>query len=169
MTAYAMHGDRERILARGLDGYIGKPIDWEELVAGLQRWLPLAEEQAEPGVARPWEGVPYFDDAILKRLGERVGADRIEGIVSTFVAELERRLEAIARSRAASDCAGVAKEVHPLKSSSAEIGAHRLSVLAAEIESAALSGDTAAVTNCCGTLDDITEETRRRLLEFGVT
>jgi len=37
VTAYAMKGDRERILAAGMDGYLSKPVDMEELRGIIQR------------------------------------------------------------------------------------------------------------------------------------
>ena len=36
LTAYAMRGDRERILASGFDGYLTKPIDFATLVAEVR-------------------------------------------------------------------------------------------------------------------------------------
>lgn len=38
-TAFAMHGDEERALAAGCDGYISKPIDTRTMAAALRRWL----------------------------------------------------------------------------------------------------------------------------------
>lgn len=37
LTAQAMHGDRERFLATGFDGYLPKPIDVIELLDVVQR------------------------------------------------------------------------------------------------------------------------------------
>jgi two-component system, cell cycle response regulator len=40
ITALAMVGDRERILAGGFDGYVAKPIDPETFVREIERYLP---------------------------------------------------------------------------------------------------------------------------------
>lgn len=40
VTAYAMVGDRDRLLAAGFDGYIAKPIDAERFVDQVQGFLP---------------------------------------------------------------------------------------------------------------------------------
>ena len=37
MTAHAMKGDEERCLAAGMDGYVSKPIEIEQLFATMER------------------------------------------------------------------------------------------------------------------------------------
>jgi two-component system cell cycle response regulator DivK len=39
MTALAMKGDKERILAAGFDGYIAKPVRYKELLGMLQSYM----------------------------------------------------------------------------------------------------------------------------------
>lgn len=42
-TAYAMKGDRERLLAAGLDGYIAKPIDVAQFASQVRALLDAAD------------------------------------------------------------------------------------------------------------------------------
>ena len=49
VTAYAMVGDRERIMAAGFDGYMTKPIDPTVFVRELERYLT----PSAPGLNRP--------------------------------------------------------------------------------------------------------------------
>ena len=42
MTAHAMSGDRERFLASGMDGYVSKPVQSEELFSAIENVLSLA-------------------------------------------------------------------------------------------------------------------------------
>jgi two-component system, cell cycle response regulator DivK len=44
LTAQAMHGDRERFLAAGFDGYLSKPVDIPELVATVRRYCDEGHE-----------------------------------------------------------------------------------------------------------------------------
>jgi two-component system cell cycle response regulator DivK len=42
LTAFAVRGDEERLLAAGFDGYVAKPIDVRTIVAKLLSYLPPA-------------------------------------------------------------------------------------------------------------------------------
>lgn len=47
LTANAMHGDRERFLEAGMDGYLAKPITRNELLNTIQQFLIAKEEQPQ--------------------------------------------------------------------------------------------------------------------------
>ncbi|MGD1022625.1 MAG: response regulator [Candidatus Sulfotelmatobacter sp.] len=46
VTAYAMRGDRERILNSGFDGYLSKPVDPSSLTKELDRLLAKRDTQS---------------------------------------------------------------------------------------------------------------------------
>ena len=54
MTAHAMKGDRERCLASGMDGYVSKPIDLQELSETIDNLFQMSkgEEEQEPRTER---------------------------------------------------------------------------------------------------------------------
>lgn len=54
VTASAMVGDREQIVAAGFDGYIDKPIDPETFIEQFERWLPERARPQEPSTGRSW-------------------------------------------------------------------------------------------------------------------
>ena len=47
VTAYAMRGDRERIIEAGCDGYISKPVDTRKLPGQIEEYLSGGEAVSE--------------------------------------------------------------------------------------------------------------------------
>ena len=46
LTAYAMKGDRERLLAAGFDGYLSKPINVKTFAEDVRRYIGVAHRGA---------------------------------------------------------------------------------------------------------------------------
>jgi HPt (histidine-containing phosphotransfer) domain-containing protein len=90
-----------------------------------------------------------IDLGVVEELRDSVGGDEafIKELVSTYLAESPGYLEAIAAAAAADDATALVRPAHTLKSSSAAIGAMRLSAVSKQLEFAAREGrvDQAAV------------------------
>ena len=53
LTAYAMVGDRERLLSAGMDAYLAKPVEMKGLFETLERLVIDAKDCAEPAAGTP--------------------------------------------------------------------------------------------------------------------
>lgn len=52
LTARNVHNDRERAKAIGCDGYLNKPIDFDELISQVARHIAAGHKEAEPATQR---------------------------------------------------------------------------------------------------------------------
>jgi HPt (histidine-containing phosphotransfer) domain-containing protein len=88
------------------------------------------------------DGHALLDDAVLAELRSVTGGDDafILELVETYVAEGTANMEGMLAAAAAGDPAAIVRPAHTLKSSSASLGAMRLSAIARAIEEAGRAG-----------------------------
>jgi len=126
MTADAMKGDRERCLAAGMDGYVTKPINREELRQAI------LELEIDNG-STPSFHCRFDWGQFIRRMGNEELATRM---VKAFLYEDEPRLEselqdAIDRS----DGSGIHHAAHAHRGALGEFGAADAVELAGQLES----------------------------------
>jgi signal transduction histidine kinase/CheY-like chemotaxis protein len=158
LTANAVAGVREDLLAKGFDDFLSKPVDSDELELALEKWVqPGARRPAAEAAAPPSPEAPPEDDEMpllfptLARAGvdPRVGLSRCGGNPGVYERILEaflRDVERLGRGLAAEPCddGDLLIRVHALKSAAANIGAMALSGEALALETALKKGGSGA-------------------------
>jgi signal transduction histidine kinase/FixJ family two-component response regulator/HPt (histidine-containing phosphotransfer) domain-containing protein len=158
MTAHAMNGERDKVLAAGMNDFLTKPVQIEELNAVLRRWLPASQvpaarspvkaNRSAVSKANAGDGVataerPRLDAALLNRLRDNNQPGFFAEIVDLFAVESSRRLAAIRDAVRDGRVESLHAEAHKLHGMCRNIGALRMAELSAAIEAAARDRDAA--------------------------
>jgi two-component system sensor histidine kinase/response regulator len=149
MTANAMQQDQERCLTAGMNDFVAKPIDPEQLWVVLRRWLkprgsvPTAGDtapKASAAVPPPaGDGVPRD----IPGLDADTGLRRVAGkatlylsLLRKFAARQKTAADEIRQALDADDWAGAERLAHTAKGLAGTLGADALQALAREVEMA---------------------------------
>jgi PAS domain S-box-containing protein len=117
VTAHTMEEDRQRCLDAGMDDYVRKPIDPEELEAAIERWTGE---------------LPDFEH---RRALELVEGDEsvLESILRLFLEQTPERLDAIRRALDTGDAATLERSAHSVEGAALGLAMPRLRDIAHRI------------------------------------
>ena len=140
LTANALRGEAEHARAVGIDEYLTKPLQLEQLRAAIDAWLPAAGAVSAAADAAPDDGAPAADEAAV--------VHELLLLFQTSAAYLVLQLRAACAAGRGGQAAALAREL-----AAAAAGAPAVDRLCGEIERAAATGDDTARASGLAALD----------------
>ena len=137
ITANAMQGDRERCLVAGMDDYITKPIQLEELNQALSRCNSI---DSCPIQTVTYLSTEAIDTKVLRSMFPLENADDLEfltDLIHSYLLDAPKQLKILREAASNIDANLLQRTAHTLKSTSGNFGAENLAGLCKALESVA--------------------------------
>ncbi len=162
MTAYALQEDKERCLAVGMDGYVSKPINAQELFEAIENLLGDNSETEAPQVAPARESKVLDKSAILDRVDGDM--ELLREIVSLFLDNFPVLVSEIREAIRSGDPERLQNAAHTLKGSVANFAAESAVTAALALENMGRNKDMDLALYGLATLDKEIKCVREELL-----
>jgi PAS domain S-box-containing protein len=151
MTANAMKGDRERCLQAGMDAYISKPIDPQELFNVIERATGAPTSVYQPDVVGEVpQPVIDREDALARVYGDE---ELLEELLGLFFEDGPNLVKDVREAIDDQDAARLKKTAHAIKGASSNISAGPVTEAALRLEMIGISGDLSTAESACAELE----------------
>jgi HPt (histidine-containing phosphotransfer) domain-containing protein len=124
-------------LASGMDGYLAKPIHRKNLESAVVKWITdeslTFDKTSNNSESAVEENTELIDKGIFDEMRD-VMEESMPLIVQQYIESVPDYIEKIKDGQAQNSKMQIAEYAHPLKSSSASLGAMQLRNLSADIE-----------------------------------
>jgi CheY-like chemotaxis protein len=165
LTAHAMNGDRERCLAAGMDAYLSKPFQAQQLCQVIESLVPSLPPSTQTEANDESLPEAVFDQrAVLERVEGDV--ELLREIVGLFFKETPELLSTIRESIARRDSIALEHAAHSLKGTVSSFGARAAREAALRLEVVGRSGDLTYVEPACAELEKEIASLTQALTDF---
>jgi PAS domain S-box-containing protein len=162
LTANALKGEKEHCLGIGMDDYLSKPAQLEDLRSMLEKYLSSSKSAADddnksttPISTSTHEAESVVIPVDVHVLEELVGNDpeMIREMLQDYQSDAEKIATELRTAYQGGQMTAVGGLAHKLKSSSRSVGALRLGELCAKMEQAGKSNDAQALAELLPSFD----------------
>ncbi|QQS07522.1 MAG: response regulator [Fibrobacterota bacterium] len=157
MTAGVLASDRAKCMDSGMDDFLTKPFEVEQLVAIFRKQLKIVASKEPASAPAKGDASRVFDpDPLLRNLGNNADALRVvRTLVKQFIGTAPGSIKFGRECSQRGDLEEALRSFHNLKSSSATLGAMAFSAIAALIEQGLQESER---KNQAGLIDQLEKE-----------
>ena len=132
LTANSIVGDKEKYLGLGMDDYLSKPIEFDKLVAILDKYLNN-NENTQIIEEKKAKTVKFNKNTTIERLG--LDEDTVDMLIDNFFLTLDSDLQKLQSAYDSKDNETISKAAHYIKGACTNLGMDEATEILQNVES----------------------------------